>query len=213
MGIAERREREKEDQKRRRRKEILDAARTLIRTKGFAGSTMEDVAREAELSPATLYLYFKNKDELFASLSLELLEGIVEGLERACTEETAMGRKFERMTQVLYEGYSFEPSVLLNLFNLQTGKQFNNLSSGFLSELNRISARLVEILAGFFDQGIRDGLLQGHHRVALADLVWALFTGLVIWEESKKTFDPEKDYLESTLDLGLRLFHRGLDKT
>jgi len=213
MGTAERREREKEEQKSRRRKEILDAARTLIRAKGFAGSTMEEIAREAELSPATLYLYFKNKDELHASLSLELLEHLIEGLEQACAEETDMGRRFERIKQALYEAYRFEPSILLNLFHNQTGGQFHKLSSGFLSELNRLSARLVEILAGFFDRGIRDGLLQDHHTVALADLVWSLFTGLVIWEESKKTFDPGKDHLESTMDLGFRIFHQALEKT
>jgi AcrR family transcriptional regulator len=213
MGLAERRERERQEQKRRRREEILGAARTLIRAKGFAGSTMEDVAREAELSPATLYLYFKNKDELFASLSLEVLEGIVEGMEQVCARETDMRSKFEGIREAFCEAYRFEPSILLNLFNLQTGKQFPNLSPGFLAELNRISARLVEIFTGFFDRGIQEGLLQDHHRVALADLVWSLFTGLVIWEESKKTFDPEKDYLESTLELGFKIFHRGLEKT
>jgi len=212
MGLAERREREKEEQKKRRREEILEAARTLIRTKGFAGSTMEDVAREAELSPAALYLYFKNKDELFASLSLEVLEGIVQGVEKTFSQETDMANKFEGIKQAFSEAYRFEPSILLNLFSLQTGKQFNNLSPEFLSELNRISAQLVEIFTGFFDQGIREGLFQDHHRVALGDLVWSLFTGLVIWEESKNFFGPEKDHFESTMGLGLRLMLQGLQK-
>jgi AcrR family transcriptional regulator len=213
VGLAERREREREDQKRRRREEILEAARTLIRAKGFARATMEDVAREAELSPAALYLYFKNKDELFASLSLEVLEGIVQGVEKACAKDTDMGGKFEGMKQAFCEAYRFEPSILLNLFSLQTGKQFNNLSPEFLAELNRISGRLVEIFAGFFDRGIRDQVFQDHHRVALADLVWSLFTGLVIWEESKKFFGPDKDYFESTMGLGFKLFQQGLEKT
>jgi AcrR family transcriptional regulator len=213
VGLAERREREKQNQKRRRREEILEAARTLIREKGFAGSTMEDVSREAELSPAALYLYFKNKDELFASLSLEVLEGILQSMEQACGQESDMADKFEGIKHAFCEAYRFEPSILLNLFSLQTGKQFNNLSPEFLSELNRISARFVEIITGFFDQGIRDGLFQDHNRVALADLVWSLFTGLVIWEESKKFFGPDKDYFESTMGLGLKLMQQGLKKS
>jgi AcrR family transcriptional regulator len=213
MGLVERREREKEDQRRRRREEILRAAKTVIRAKGFAGSTMEDVAREAELSSAALYLYFKNKDELFATLSLEVLEGIVQGMEQACAQETDMGGKFERMQQVFFEAYRFEPSILLSLFSLQAMKQFNNLSPEFLSELNRLAVRLVELFSGFFDQGIRNGLFQDHHRVALHDVVWSLFTGLVILEEIKKFFDPEKDYFESTMSLGLKLIHQGLKKT
>ena len=62
MGIAERKEREKEQ----RRKAILDAAEKVFFEKGLKYSTMDDVAEEAELSKGTLYLYFKNKEELFA---------------------------------------------------------------------------------------------------------------------------------------------------
>jgi AcrR family transcriptional regulator len=50
MGIAERKEREKKE----RRREIMDAAKRLFSSKGFAGTTMEDIAGEVELSPATL---------------------------------------------------------------------------------------------------------------------------------------------------------------
>ena len=60
MGIQERKEREKE----RRRQQIMVAAKRVFSEKGFNKATMEDIAHEAELSPGTLYLYFKNKEEL-----------------------------------------------------------------------------------------------------------------------------------------------------
>ena len=59
MGIQERKEREKE----RRRQQIMVAAKRVFSNKGFNKATMEDIAQEAELSPGTLYLYFKNKEE------------------------------------------------------------------------------------------------------------------------------------------------------
>jgi AcrR family transcriptional regulator len=59
MGIEERKEREKMM----RRRAILDAAKKVFVAKGFAGATMENIAEEAEFSPATIYLYFKNKDD------------------------------------------------------------------------------------------------------------------------------------------------------
>jgi AcrR family transcriptional regulator len=70
MGIQERKQRERE----RRRQQIIVAAKRVFSEKGFSKTTMEDIAREAELSPGTLYLYFKNKDELYASLSLRILQ-------------------------------------------------------------------------------------------------------------------------------------------
>ena len=69
MGIQERKERERD----RRRQQIMIAATRVFSEKDFNKATMEDIAKEAELSPGTLYLYFKNKDELFASLSLRIL--------------------------------------------------------------------------------------------------------------------------------------------
>ncbi len=60
MGIAERKEREKEQ----RRKDIIDAAERIFFTRGFGNSTMDEVAAEAELSKGTLYLYFKSRDDL-----------------------------------------------------------------------------------------------------------------------------------------------------
>jgi len=78
MGIVEPREREKQM----RRQQILDAAKKMFSQKGFTGATIESIAKDAELSPATLYLYFKNKDELYASLNMKILEVLIEGLEK-----------------------------------------------------------------------------------------------------------------------------------
>ena len=77
MGIEERKEREKEQ----RRKQIIDAAEEVFAAKGFSGATMENIAEKAELSPATLYLYFKNKDELYASLNRKMLGVLIEKME------------------------------------------------------------------------------------------------------------------------------------
>ncbi|MDZ7772933.1 MAG: TetR/AcrR family transcriptional regulator [Balneolaceae bacterium] len=64
MGTEERKMREKE----RRRDQILDAAERVIFSQGLDQSTMEEIAEEAELSKGTLYLYFRNKKELYLGI-------------------------------------------------------------------------------------------------------------------------------------------------
>jgi hydroxymethylglutaryl-CoA reductase len=83
MGIQERKEREKE----RRRQQIMVAAKRVFTEKGFNKATMEDIAQEAELSPGTLYLYFKNKEELYASLSLRILQYLLIRVEHVNDEK------------------------------------------------------------------------------------------------------------------------------
>jgi len=67
MGIIERREREKTE----RRKTILNCARELILSQGVEHVSMEGIAAKAELSKATVYLYFSSKEELLSEICEE----------------------------------------------------------------------------------------------------------------------------------------------
>lgn len=44
---------------------LIDVARTLFATKGYANTSMNDIANAANKGRRTLYTYFKNKDEVF----------------------------------------------------------------------------------------------------------------------------------------------------
>jgi AcrR family transcriptional regulator len=60
LGVAERRERERGQLRGR----IVDAARDLLLEQGLGGLSMRAIAERVEYSPATIYIYFKDKDEL-----------------------------------------------------------------------------------------------------------------------------------------------------
>jgi TetR/AcrR family transcriptional regulator len=57
-----------------RRRQILDAALNVFSRKGFAAATIKDIAKEAGLkSPALIYWYFPNKQEVLVTLLMELV--------------------------------------------------------------------------------------------------------------------------------------------
>jgi len=62
------RRRPKGDKRARTRAALLEAARELIRDKGYERTTMEEVARRAGMTGGALYGNFKNRDELFIAL-------------------------------------------------------------------------------------------------------------------------------------------------
>ena len=76
MGIAERKEREKEDV----RRKILDAAHDLFETLGYENVTMRAVADAIEYSPTAIYLHFENKDALVEALCLEDFEKLSQAM-------------------------------------------------------------------------------------------------------------------------------------
>ncbi|MCJ7808839.1 MAG: hypothetical protein MUP26_01130 [Desulfobulbaceae bacterium] len=78
--------------------------------------------------------------------------------------------------------------------------------------MNELAGKSLRNLAGIFDQGKDDGRYEDYHSTALADIVWIIFTGAVLWEESKRMINPHKDYLKGTLDLAIDIFRRGIRK-
>jgi len=93
MGTKERRERQKENL----RQEILDAARQMFLKNGYENVSMRQIAAKIEYSPATIYLYFKNKSELFHSLCEEAfakLEKELEGIVKVDDDPTHRTKHF-----------------------------------------------------------------------------------------------------------------------
>ncbi len=53
---------------------IIDAARDRFRYYGIGKTTMQDIAQDADVAVGTLYLYFKNKDDLIVACTTEFVE-------------------------------------------------------------------------------------------------------------------------------------------
>jgi AcrR family transcriptional regulator len=209
MGIQERKEREKE----RRRQQIMVAAKRVFSDKGFNKATMEDIAQEAELSPGTLYLYFKNKEELYASLSLRILQYLLIRVEHVNDEkDSGPVEKLDALTEAMYDVYEFDPLIIINMFHLQSSETLKNLSPELMAEIKALSHKSLSAISKIFQEGVDQGLFIDRHPVALSDTFWALFSGIVLWLTSKRIIDEEKDYLKDTLDIAFEIFRRGLKK-
>lgn len=209
MGIQERKEREKE----RRRQQIIVAAKRVFSEKGFNKATMEDIAKEAELSPGTLYLYFKNKEELYASLSLRILQYLHIRVTHVNKEASfSPEKKLKALMEAMYDVYDFDPLIIINMFHLQSSETLKNLSDTLLEEIKDLSQRSIGAIAKIFEEGIAAGIFVDRHPVALADIFWSMFSGVVLWEASKKIISADKDYLKSTLATAFELFARGIRK-
>ena len=208
MGIRERKERERE----RRRQQIIVAAKRVFSDKGFNKATMEDIAQEAELSPGTLYHYFKNKEELYASLSLRILQYLKIRMEHVNAENLDPEKKLEALMEAMYDVYEFDPLIIINMFHLQSSETLKNLSPQLLSEIKALSQKSIGSIARIFSAGSEKGVFIDKHANALADIFWSLFTGVVLWEASKKIINEDKDYLRKNLETAFEIFALGIQK-
>ncbi len=63
------------------RKFILQAAEKIFSKKGYSQSSMDDIAREAQFSKATLYRYYPSKSEMFAAVIMESFQEALRGFQ------------------------------------------------------------------------------------------------------------------------------------
>lgn len=102
MGSSERRERDREQL----RQAIVEAARDIVSEQGLDALSMRALAERIEYSPATIYLYFRDKDELirtvvhegFARLNAAMQEELLAcgGGATATAQYAATGRAYAR---------------------------------------------------------------------------------------------------------------------
>ncbi|HGY10858.1 MAG TPA: TetR/AcrR family transcriptional regulator [Desulfobacterales bacterium] len=208
MGIYERKQREKEQ----RRKEIIHAARKIFSKKGFNTATMEEIAMEAELSPGTLYLYFKNKEELHTSLSIEILKYLSDEIQKVVSQDISVEEKIDKFRDVFIGVYEYDSNILINLFHLQSGEMLKNISDEVLQQIKTHSVMAHGAIIDVVKEGIEQGIFIDEHPVALADILWASYAGIVLWVDSKKLLNDEKDFVKSTLKTAFKIISKGLRK-
>ena len=61
-------------------------------------------------------------------------------------------------------------------------------------------------------QGIEQGVFVDENPVALADILWASYGGIVLWVDSKRRLDDQKDFIKSTIKIAFKIMNKGLKK-
>lgn len=207
MGIQERRIRERE----RRRQQILVAAKNVFSRQGFTKSTMEDIARAAELSSGTLYLYFKNKDELYASLSLRIFQYFIIRLEEVKQQSGDDSRKrLELLKEAIYDVYEFDPLMFIKMFHLQSDENYQNLTDQLRDEIKALSRKALLLIASLFEPGAGNTIFISEKPIILAEMIWAFFSGIVLLQENKKNLGSKESDLKEMLGKAFEIFFRGI---
>jgi AcrR family transcriptional regulator len=209
MGTRERKEREKNS----RRQQIQESAKKLFLRKGFRSTTMEDIAKDVELSTGAIYQYFKSKDELYASMNLESLQCTFDKVEAIYKNpKLSPERKILKIKDALYKIFLDDPSLLRVIFHVQLEDTLAGLDKKLLNQLNEAGRKMMNLLALVYQDGVRIGDFSEGHGMAHADIIWGTFAGLMMWEGAKKRINPKKDFLKSTLDQAFEIFCRGIKK-
>jgi AcrR family transcriptional regulator len=96
----------REREKLRRAQDILSAAERVFAVHGFDVATIEQIAREAEYATGTIYLYFKDKNALYAALLANKLSAMVDRVENAA-QAPAPAAPADRLRDAIQAQFEF----------------------------------------------------------------------------------------------------------
>lgn len=165
-----------------RREQILAAAAVCFAERGFQPTTMDDIARGAQLSKGSLYWHFQNKRELF----LAVLDAVAVDLfrvweERAASEPDILA-VLESIFEVAADRQRDQPDLIslwLEYLRVPEGRE----------RLAAVYRDARERLAGLIDEGIARGQIRELPREPLAAVLTAGSEGLGL----QAMVDPEFD--------------------
>jgi AcrR family transcriptional regulator len=207
MGTQERKQREKE----RRRQQILVAAKRVFAAKGYSKARIEDIAHEAELSPGTLYLYFKNKDDLYVSLCIRTLQYLDIRLDHIIQQKrnSSFQQAVAALKDAFLEVHAFDPSGFSNLFYLQLEDTLEKLSPQLLSEIKKLIGGFIRKIALVFESGENGDAPRDLSPAEIANILWAFFLGTVLQQKSGGFLDFDSNRSNQTLETGFEILGRG----
>ncbi len=202
MGIAERKEREKQEI----REKILVAATELFLEKGFEETSMRNIAQKIEYSAATIYLHFKDKNELFYTLHQRGFQRFHDHLQEVMHLENA----YQRLRAIgnQYLKFAFENPAMYDLMFIMRAPM-ENLKE---DESWNTGMATHQCLLDTIEEALQKGLIIGQDTHSMALMMWSLVHGIASLHNRSRLNAYPAEHLDALIDQGMNTIMEGIKK-
>jgi TetR/AcrR family fatty acid metabolism transcriptional regulator len=175
--------------------------------KGFFNAKVAEIAREAEVADGTIYLYFKNKDDILIRLFEEAMDGIIKGM---LQEVSPLKDPLERLRAFIRRHLRMveENPSLAEVIQVEL-RQSNKFMKDYT---NRKFKEYLELLADIIREGQRLGAIRAdiHPNVAKRVIFGALDEMSTYWVFSRRKALSAEEAARQVSDLLIRgVIHSG----
>ncbi len=144
-------------------KQIVDAAVVVIAENGFHQAQVSKIAKEAGVADGTIYLYFKNKEDILISVFREKMAIFVNNVEIIMKKDIDTSEKLFRMIdnhfRVLHEDRQL--AIVTQLELRQSNKELR-------FRINEVLREYLMLLDAILKEGIENGMLNAELDIRLA---------------------------------------------
>ncbi|MEY8390959.1 TetR/AcrR family transcriptional regulator [Lachnospiraceae bacterium] len=183
------------------RENIVSAASALFMEKGIAATSMDDIAKAAGYSKATLYVYFENKEEIVGILVLNSMKKLYDYISSALTqhENTETRYSFICHSLVQYqEEFPFYFKMVLDKINIDFENQ-DYLAEE--KETYQIGEEINEKIKDFLLSGMKKGDLRSDLEIIPVIFnFWGMLSGIIQLAANKE------EYIKKSMGLSKKQF-------
>lgn len=188
--------RRKKEPKSVHREKIASAASVLFMDRGIAATSMDDIAKAAGYSKATLYVYFENKEEIVGILVLDSMKKLYNYIVSALEQQETTKEQYNFICRGLVqyqEEFPFYFKMVLDKINIDFE------SHDYLpeeKETYQIGEEINEKIKEFLISGIEKGDLRGNLKIMPTIFnFWGMLSGLIQLAANKE------EYIKKTMGL------------
>ena len=189
---------------------ILKVAEQLFLSKGFANTTIDEIAAKADVSKGAVYLHYRSKDDIYFNITEKALRTMRDMFRQAADQEEVGLEKFRAIGYSFYEFTKRYPEYSNIIYDTNSPKPCNVLTSeGLCRSLNEEIGRIMvmAIESGMKDGSIRSDVDPVAAAVIISSSLQGLLKTVVSNQDFVKAIGLEEGYL---VDLSIDLYGRSL---
>ena len=168
---------------------IVEASISLINKLGFDGISISKIAKKAKVSPATIYIYFANKEDLFTKLYMDIRnkmgDGALEGLEEGMNTE-------EMFKSIWYHSFKFN---LQHPEHLTYREQFEKTT--MMKKIKPSEFKLFQTIDELLKRGIREKIIKDHPLPILTSFAYSPIITLLNYHQAGIIKMDEKNIVQA----------------
>jgi TetR/AcrR family fatty acid metabolism transcriptional regulator len=140
---------------------ILEAALTLMDRYGFKKTTVDEIAREAKVAKGTVYLYFRDKQDIFINIISQKIAGLFLDVLEKIKDQPDTPSKILCAIRTIIEYHRNDEAI-----NRILAQDMDFLGPLLFKEILRFEGYMVDFIAHFLRAGIKEGSIRSDIDVA-----------------------------------------------
>ncbi|MBB2184338.1 TetR/AcrR family transcriptional regulator [Lachnospiraceae bacterium MD1] len=193
------------------RSNILKAAEKLFFENGIDDTTIDSIAKEAGYSKATLYVYFKNKDDIVNASYLNGMQLFYDTIADAVRNISDFIAQFYSVCDAMVAFQKEYPFYFDSLLRDMNFASMENDSPKIFEEIVKVGDKIDETIIELLKLGVKQGYVREDIRLQETEyMLWASISGVIYMAKHKERYFStcikvtKDDFIRYSFDLLLQ---------